>query len=107
MPRRGEDERTRATVLFSGGRRTIFVAVGVAVVLATAGCPAAKKRPPLDATPRGGTLRVVVPRDISGISAPLDPAFPPLDPQKPEAIASEIFRCCLLRTMLSHSGRTT
>jgi peptide/nickel transport system substrate-binding protein len=45
--------------------------------------------------PRGGTLRVVTPADISG---GWDPA------KEYEAIAWELYRCCLARTMLSYKG---
>ena len=60
-----------------------------------------------DKTPRGGTLKVVMPKDFSIIST-IEPDFPPLDPQMEYSYDSwEIFRCCLVRTLLSYSGRTT
>jgi peptide/nickel transport system substrate-binding protein len=93
---------------FLGGRRSRRTLVlTVALALAATGCSAAKKPPPRDATPLGGTLRVVLPRDVSTISS-AEPASPPLDPQMEYFYDTwEILRCCLLRTLLSHSGRTT
>ena len=47
------------------------------------------------------------PRGISVISTP-DPPYPPLDPQMEYSFDSwELFRCCLLRTLLSHDGHIT
>lgn len=88
------------------GRRTLVLTVALA--LAATGCTAAKELPRRDTTPRGGTLRVLIPRDISPISSTQpEPGFPPLDPQTEGPTALEILRCCLLRTLLSHPGRTT
>jgi len=55
--------------------------------------------------PRGGTLRVGVP---SFASAPSLTEGEALDPQKDYWFTSwELFRCCLLRTLLSYEGRPT
>ncbi len=56
--------------------------------------------------PRGGTLRVVLTGDIPGIS---DPSPDALDPQVNATVheSLELWRCCLLRTLLSHNGRST
>ena len=60
-----------------------------------------------DTNPRGGTLKVAIPQDFSIIGT-LEPDFPPLDPQFEYSYDSwEIFRCCLLRTLLSYTGRET
>ncbi len=60
-----------------------------------------------DTTPRGGTLKVVIPQGDSFRHA-LHPDFPPLDPQTEYSADSwEIFRCCLLRTLMSYPGRST
>jgi peptide/nickel transport system substrate-binding protein len=91
----------------SSRRRVSIVAVLLALV-ATA-CTGKGKDPagPIDNTPRGGTLKVAMPEGASIISSP-EPDFPPLDPQMEYSYDSfEIYRCCLLRTLLSHPGRTT
>src|SRR5712691_5072611 len=52
----------------------------------------------------GGTLRIGV------VTLPFDPLAvgPALDPQQDYASTSwELFRCCLLRTLLSHPGMPT
>lgn len=71
-------------------------------------CSAGKKPAAArDTNPRGGTLRVVEPRDISTISTE-DPKSTALDPQMEYSYDSwELLRCCLLRTLLSHSGHPT
>lgn len=79
----------------------------VAIALVATSCTAAKKPSQPDTTPTGGTLRAVIPKDFSTISSE-DPPFPPLDPQMEYSFDTwEILRCCLLRTLLSHSGRPT
>lgn len=86
-----------------GGR----LALAVAFVLATTCSAGEKDSDRRDTTPRGGTLRAVMPKDFSTISSD-DPPFPPLDPQMEYSFDTwEILRCCLLRTLLSHSGRPT
>jgi peptide/nickel transport system substrate-binding protein len=83
----------------------------VAFAVALAGCTGGSHRqevsgsaPPGASAPRGGTLRVI------------EPDFPPsalqqgsgLDPQKAYFSDSwELFRCCLLRTLLSYDGAPT
>jgi len=90
-----------------GGLGRAAVALCV-IALAFSGCSAGKRSTTKrDTTPRGGTLHVVEPRDISTISTVKPPA-PALDPQSEYSYDSwEILRCCLLRTLLSHSGRST
>mgnify|MGYP003287833688 CR=1 FL=1 len=59
--------------------------------------------PPRESIPRGGTLRVALVNDPSPDAVPKG-----LDPQStfsPDIY--EVFRCCLLRTLLSYSGRLT
>jgi len=88
-------------------RRAVLASICVALVLA--GCSTGKKSVPgaHDTTPRGGILHVSVPRNTSVISS-AEPPFPPLDPQIEYSYDGwELFRCCLLRTLLSHSGQTT
>jgi len=55
---------------------------------------------------RGGTLRVVVPGwSISDLANP-DPRPSALDPQLAKGLDSaELLRCCLVRTLFSHTGR--
>jgi ABC-type transport system substrate-binding protein len=80
---------------------------GIAVSLLVSACPSTKTSVARDTTPRGGTLRVVVPRDTSAF-AMTKASPPPLDPQEDaEEITDELFRCCLLRTMFSYRGVTT
>src|SRR5205814_5765384 len=83
----------------------------VALALVAAGCtggshpiPKPSPIPSGSPVPRGGILRIVV------------PSFPAsalqqgsgLDPQKAYFSDSwELFRCCLLRTLLSYNGRPT
>ncbi|MGZ8707589.1 MAG: ABC transporter substrate-binding protein [Gaiellaceae bacterium] len=57
-----------------------------------------------DATPRGGTLRVGVSDDqpASELLSTLDPAKLEFDPP-----VAELYRCCLLRTLLNYRGATT
>src|SRR5438874_1258320 len=89
------------------GRR-VAVAIAVAALVLT-GCAAGKKRATdaRDNTPRGGTLHVSMPLNASVISSD-EPPFPPMDPQIEWSYDSwELYRCCLLRTLLSHSGQTT
>jgi peptide/nickel transport system substrate-binding protein len=85
-----------------------FVAVAGVFVLLAQGCsPSHKRVVRADATPRGGTLHVSIPRDTSVISS-VKPPFPPFDPQIEYSYDSwELYRCCLLRTLLSYSGQTT
>jgi peptide/nickel transport system substrate-binding protein len=81
----------------------------LAVCIALLSCCSPAKKPPRahDSTPRGGTLRVVEPLNTAGM-ATVDPHGSALDPQLEYEYSSwELFRCCLMRTLLSHSGRTT
>jgi len=54
---------------------------------------------------RGGTLRVAMPAWAFSDLANPDPQANALDPQiRPGLDAGELFRCCLLRTLVSHTG---
>jgi peptide/nickel transport system substrate-binding protein len=62
------------------------------------------RSPSSDTTPVGGTLRVVIPRYPVSVLA----RVPALDPQTDYWNDSwEVFRCCLLRTLLAHAGLPT
>ncbi|MGZ6536045.1 MAG: ABC transporter substrate-binding protein [Actinomycetota bacterium] len=77
------------------------------LLVLTACSPSKKPTVARDTAPRGGVLHVVEPRGISTISS-VDPPFPALDPQYEYSYDSwELLRCCLLRTLLSHSGHAT
>ncbi len=57
--------------------------------------------------PRGGTLRIVVPGDDGSAALrdmPPDFLDPDLDVSTP--MSYELWRCCLVRTLLSHNGRS-
>jgi ABC-type transport system substrate-binding protein len=85
----------------------LIVVTSCVCVLVLTGCSTKKATEKRDTTPRGGTLRVVMPRDISSISS-ANPPTPALDPQtETGAESGELFRCCLLRTLLSNSGHST
>ena len=55
--------------------------------------------------PRGGTVRVVM---APGDPALRDPSPDVLDPQVDGSLwlSTELWRCCLVRTLLSHNGRS-
>ncbi len=55
--------------------------------------------------PRGGTLRVALAGDIPGLR---DPTPDVLDPQLDLTLyeSLELWRCCLVRTLLSHNGQS-
>jgi ABC-type transport system substrate-binding protein len=90
------------------GARRLVLAVAVGLALAATGCSKDEAAERRDTTPRGGTLRVVVPRDATGISSTTPPLIPPLDPHLDFSEgASELVRCCLLRTLMSYPGRPT
>ena len=79
----------------------------VFVVLVAAACTGASEQESSTreaAVREGGTLRVAFATfEFAGLTA-----GPGLDPQKDYWYDSfELFRCCLLRTLLSHSGRPT
>jgi peptide/nickel transport system substrate-binding protein len=89
--------------------------------LAAAGCGgAARTAPPTepaattaaaDALPRGGTLRVALVEwadHEQQYTAPDGKADYALDPQAEyDTTTFELFRCCLLRTLMSYNGRST
>jgi YVTN family beta-propeller protein len=66
--------------------------------------------PPLPSStvPRGGVLRVVIPAWKASELASPDPNLDALDPQigGNTLDSNEILRCCLLRTLVSHVGRS-
>ena len=73
------------------------------LALALTAC-SAKKEVERDTTPRGGTLRVLIPRDVEMI----DSNIAPLDQDKDVGVASiEMQRCCLHRTLLNFLGMPT
>jgi peptide/nickel transport system substrate-binding protein len=92
--------------------RTAAVAV---VSLMAAACDsntplAPTPTPTPDNTPRGGTLRIAIPhlRAPTGGSVPSLPPGAVIDPHlngSPEG--NELWRCCLVRTLMSHRGLPT
>ena len=88
--------------------RGLFVVL-MAVTITAAACTRDEGRvtnptPTSGAIPEGGTLRVAIPKwDASPFSE-----GPALDPQVDYWYDSfELFRCCLLRTLLAHPGLST
>jgi ABC-type transport system substrate-binding protein len=64
-------------------------------------------QPAATSPPRGGTLRVVIPGDDGSTDLrdmPPDLLDPELDVSSYESF--ELWRCCLVRTLLSHNGRS-
>jgi len=88
----------------SGSTRRAVTAAMVVVALAAACTNRPSPKPTPSSRPRfpsGGTLRVVAP------TSPFSP-IDRLDPQKDYVFGSwELFRCCLLRTLLSFEGMPT
>ena len=80
-------------------RRAAFL---VAVVIA-AGCSGDDETREAGEFPRGGTLRLASGDLLIG---PEYNPFP-LDPQRFSFVALELHRCCLLRTLVSYTGRPT
>jgi peptide/nickel transport system substrate-binding protein len=94
----------------SGDRVRPLVILLMAVTMAVASCTGGDgnfindRSPSSDAIPDGGTLRVVIPRSLA---SPLSVGTA-LDPQVDYWFDSfELFRCCLLRTLLAHPGLST
>ncbi len=88
------------------GSRRVLGGLCVLVLWASACTSEARSAsPPTDDTPRGGTLRIALLPDGSLE----DSAF--LDPQRPYDMffrfETELLRCCLVRTLLSHAGLST
>jgi peptide/nickel transport system substrate-binding protein len=90
-----------------GSRRGI---AGLAILLLLASCTGGEGpvTPTERRPPRGGTLRLVTPElsfsslsDPEGVPSTLDPAL------ESEALAFEVLRCCLVRTLLSYTGELT
>lgn len=95
-------------------RRTTASAVALVVSMLATACPRTEAPEPTPTerasrVPRGGTLRVGVPTSGFGLTpSPELTEEEGLDPQKDYWFTSwELFRCCLLRTLLSHEGRPT
>lgn len=83
--------------------RVVVAAAALAAAAASCG-GGGKQAQKTDETPRGGTLRVGIsdtPPD-SELLATLDPAKDTFSPP-----ISELYRCCLLRTLLNYRGATT
>jgi peptide/nickel transport system substrate-binding protein len=92
------------------GRGRVWTAPVVTLALVATSCtggtepPSPSSSPSVVPAPRGGTLRIVSP-DLAWAGLP-QPAGP--DPQKDYVNDSwELFRCCLLRTLLSNKGAPT
>jgi peptide/nickel transport system substrate-binding protein len=89
------------------GRGRAWMAPVVTLALVATSCTGGTEPPPtpsLAAAPKGGTLRLMSPDFVdSGLQKPAGP-----DPQKDYITDSwELFRCCLLRTLLSNRGAPT
>jgi peptide/nickel transport system substrate-binding protein len=83
---------------------TVALAAALLAAACTGGSPKPKPSPSVAGPPRGGTLRLGFP---AFIRSTLTQALA-LDPQKDYFFDSwELFRCCLLRTLLSYPGRPT
>lgn len=83
-------------------RQWALLVVAVAAVVGGCGGSSDDTQPPKrDAAPRGGTLRIAV-SDPGG-------KYPTLDPVKLDfgPAETELFRCCLLRTLVNYHGATT
>ncbi len=103
----GSSAPTRPTPQGAPTTPTLAAAQGAATPQGASETPAGGITSSPDGTspPRGGTLRVVIDGDVAGLS---DPRPELLDPQLEETFwgATEIWRCCLVRTLLSHNGRS-
>ncbi len=83
--------------------RLWVVVAAAALAAAAAGCGGGKQAQKTDETPRGGTLRVgISDAPDSELLATLDPAKDTFSPP-----ISELYRCCLLRTLVNYRGATT
>ena len=80
-----------------------FVAAVVLAALVVARQGDDKQARKTDETPRGGTLRVGI------TDAPPDPSSATLDPARIifSPPIAELYRCCLLRTLVNYRGATT
>jgi peptide/nickel transport system substrate-binding protein len=84
--------------------RLRVVVVAAALAAAAAGCGGGDKQAQkTDGTPRGGTLRVgISAAPDRELLATLDPASDIFSPP-----IAELYRCCLLRTLVNYRGATT
>src|SRR5947207_2657858 len=91
-------------------RRGVLTTVITALALVAGGCTGGSHPTPnpsssVPAAPRGGTLRIVSPE--LPISSGLEQSVA-VDPQKSYVSTSwELFRCCLLRSLLAYKGAPT
>jgi peptide/nickel transport system substrate-binding protein len=86
--------------------RPIGVLLAFCLLVPAAGGAGHRPAAGMSTAASSGTLRVVLP--TLGASAFSSPAPGALDPQFPQFYDSlELFRCCLTRTLLSYSGRST
>jgi peptide/nickel transport system substrate-binding protein len=96
-----------------GLMRAFAIGAATAVALVVTGCGGARHAAHVRATGRGGTLRVGLTgwvahelrNSVPGSHGRFLYAFDPQEIRYPPAF--ELFRCCLLRTLLSYNGRTT
>jgi peptide/nickel transport system substrate-binding protein len=86
-------------------RRATALVIGAALLIVGAGAGASVGA----RVERGGTLRLVVPAfEFSNLASPSGPRDAALDPQREGWVDSlELFRCCLLRTLVAFEGRPT
>jgi peptide/nickel transport system substrate-binding protein len=99
--------------------RLVATIAGCAMLVACQGLsPPQTSGPPQSATaPAGGTLRIVMPRDVSETNSTV--IFPAPDPDEdgyapatldphlaPWGDSAELLRCCLARSLLSTNGRS-
>src|SRR3954471_11312823 len=83
--------------------RVVVAAAALAAAAAGCGRGGGKQAQKTDAPPRGGTLRVgISPAPDAGLLATLAPARDIFSPP-----ISELYRCCLLRTLVNYRGGTT
>jgi ABC-type transport system substrate-binding protein len=93
--------------------RAFAMGAATAVVLVVTACGDAGHATRVGTTPRGGTLRVGLTgwgghekrNSVPGSHGRFFYAFDPQEIRYPPAF--ELFRCCLLRTLLSYNGRPT
>lgn len=98
--------KTASTGQYSVARRTVLI--GCVLIVATAACTPVSAGPSTapSGPPFGGTLRVVMPGFAFSDLANPEPKLDALDPQiSPWYDAGELFRCCLLRTLVGYTGR--
>ena len=98
--------KTSSPGQYSVARRTLL-SMGCVLIVATAACTPVSAGPSTarSGPPFGGTLRVVMPGFAFSDLANPEPKLDALDPQiSPWYDAGELFRCCLLRTLVGYTG---